>query len=178
MVHGWTFDQVANNVPIRMAKFAPRGKSIGGTFMDFERTIIHKCLCNILASSQFRRTAQLRAMLTYIVTHTLMGTAVIVKEYTIAIDVLLRPPDFDTARNNIVRVQACKLRTKLSNYYAHEGKNDPIRIMIPKGGYSATFDVRCTAGAPLRFSQPHRRELDSQTGISRLFLLGAAASAN
>jgi hypothetical protein len=39
----------------------------------------------------------------------------------------------------MVRVQAGRLRTKLTEYYSSEGADDPIQVEIPKGTYALTF---------------------------------------
>jgi hypothetical protein len=38
-----------------------------------------------------------------------------------------------------VRVQAVKLRSKLTEYYSAEGRDDAVVISIPKGSYVAIF---------------------------------------
>jgi hypothetical protein len=68
-----------------------------------------------------------------------------VKEYQIATEVFKRPPDFDPRMDSTVRVQTGRLRSKLSEYYAHAGVEDPWIIEIPKGAYALTFHPR---GAP------------------------------
>lgn len=51
-------------------------------------------------------------------------------------EVFGRGPDFDPAVDAIVRVDAGRLRARLRDYYEGEGRNDPLRIDIPKGGYA------------------------------------------
>jgi TolB-like protein/Tfp pilus assembly protein PilF len=41
-----------------------------------------------------------------------------------------------------VRVEAGRLRNKLREYYEHEGKEDPVRIELPKGSYIPAFQWR------------------------------------
>jgi TolB-like protein len=43
-----------------------------------------------------------------------------------------------------VRVEARRLRRKLAEYYAGDGREDPIEICLPKGGYLPTFEVRAS----------------------------------
>ncbi|HKS39461.1 MAG TPA: hypothetical protein VJX74_02530 [Blastocatellia bacterium] len=61
------------------------------------------------------------------------------KEYTIATEVFGRSNNYDSRSDSVVRVQAGRLRTKLQEYYATEGKHDRILIDLPKGHYSPTF---------------------------------------
>ncbi len=49
---------------------------------------------------------------------------------------------FDPQSDSTVRVQAGRLRVKLTEYYTHEGPEDPIVVEIPKGSYALTFHVR------------------------------------
>jgi hypothetical protein len=58
-----------------------------------------------------------------------------VKEYQIATEVFGRPPDFDPQSDSAIRVQAGRLRTKLAEYYAAEGADDPVLVELPKGSY-------------------------------------------
>lgn len=64
------------------------------------------------------------------------------KEYQIATEVLGRPPGFDPQSDSTVRVQAGRLRVKLTEYYSHDGANDPILVEIPKGSYVLSFHLR------------------------------------
>ena len=41
---------------------------------------------------------------------------------------------------NLVRVDARRLRTYLANYYAGPGADDPVRIHMDKGGYAPRFE--------------------------------------
>ncbi|MGH9354212.1 MAG: hypothetical protein ACRD2G_18950, partial [Terriglobia bacterium] len=62
-----------------------------------------------------------------------------VKEYSVATEALGRPLNFNPKADNIVRVQVQRLRTKLHEYYCHEGSADPVRIVIPVGHYAPQY---------------------------------------
>ena len=70
------------------------------------------------------------------------------KEYQIATEVFGRPADFDPQVDSTIRVQAGRLRTKLSEYYAADGVNDPIVVELPKGSYHLAFRHRTSAINP------------------------------
>lgn len=106
----------------------------------------------LLASDAFRNAPQLAAFLTYVVERKLAGRAGDLKGYTIAVEALGRPADFDPQSDPIVRVEAGRLRRALSIYYAEEGANNPVRIMIPVGAYVPTF--RTGEEAALREPEP------------------------
>jgi TolB-like protein len=106
---------------------------------------IQEELDHILRSRTFHLAQRSRAFLRYAVENSLRGNAP--KEYAIAVDVLGRDEDYDPAIDATVRVEAGRLRGRLREYYDTEGKDDPIFIDMPKGGYSVVFEFRETHGA-------------------------------
>jgi hypothetical protein len=68
-----------------------------------------------------------------------------VKEYQIATEVFGRPTDFDPQSDSTIRVQVGRLRTKVAEYYAAEGAEDPVVIELPKGSYHLEFRHRASA---------------------------------
>ncbi|MEH6814395.1 MAG: hypothetical protein V7677_17820, partial [Motiliproteus sp.] len=60
-------------------------------------------------------------------------------QYAIAIDVFDRDETFDPSIDAIVRVEAGRLRSKLLEYYDELGREQPIRIELPKRSYTASF---------------------------------------
>jgi TolB-like protein/Tfp pilus assembly protein PilF len=92
-----------------------------------------------LNSVAFSKSPRLARFLRYIVERSLDGASDAVKEYAIGIDVFDRPANYDQRLDPIVRVEARRLRGKLSQYYAQEGAVDPIRIEIPARGYQPVF---------------------------------------
>ncbi len=78
-------------------------------------------------------------LLRYLADHALRHPGLALKEYQIATEVFGRPSDFDPHLDSLVRVQAGRLRTKLSEYYASEGAEDPIIVELPKGTYTLAF---------------------------------------
>jgi adenylate cyclase len=93
----------------------------------------------MLASPDFTATPQQSALLKYVVKQTLAGNASEIKGYTVATEVFGRRSDFDQSIDPIVSIQASRLRSALERYYETGGKNEPIRIDIPSGGYVPTF---------------------------------------
>src|SRR5260221_1174723 len=65
-----------------------------------------------------------------------------VKEYQIATEVYGRPADFNPQVDSTIRVQAARLRGKISEYYAAAGLNDRVIIDLPRGSYSLRFRHR------------------------------------
>ena len=96
---------------------------------------VSAALDRILASSEFVRSRRLADFLSYVVEGALEDGAFAPKGYTIAVEALGRPNDFDPDRDAVVRVTATRLRVALARYYAGEGRGDPIVISMPRGGY-------------------------------------------
>jgi hypothetical protein len=61
------------------------------------------------------------------------------KETQIALEVFDRQADFDPQIDPIVRVEAGRLRLRLTEYYAGPGQKDEVFIELSKGGYLPTF---------------------------------------
>lgn len=94
-------------------------------------------LKKIIASSGFKDSKADQNLLQYIVEHS--DNDLGPKEITIATEVFGRDANFDTQSNPFVRVHIHNLRKKLETYYLTEGKDDKVKLVIPKGHYSATF---------------------------------------
>lgn len=103
----------------------------------------------IVASRHFSKAPQLRDILLYVSGRALEETPpAAIGEYEIACNALGRRPDFNAHEDNIVRVQIRHLRKKLVDYFSDEGRDDPLVLTIPKGGYVPHFEHR-TAPAGL-----------------------------
>lgn len=93
-----------------------------------------------LANSQtLHGSESLCKLLRYLAKHALDHPGAPLKEYQIATEVFGRQTDFDPQVDSMVRVQAGRLRTKLAEYYASEGAEDPTWVELPKGTYVLTF---------------------------------------
>ncbi len=93
-----------------------------------------------LANSQtLHGSESLCKLLRYLAKRALEHPGSPLKEYQIATEVFGRQPDFDPQLDSMVRVQAGRLRTKLAEYYASEGAEDPTWVELPKGTYVLSF---------------------------------------
>jgi len=106
----------------------------------------------VLASAPFANSHRSQRFLRYVVESSLNDRDELLKEYAIAVDVFERDSSYDPAVDATVRVEAGRLRSRLRDYYADVGRNDPAVIDVPKGGYRATFTVQSAdaGGAVLR----------------------------
>lgn len=109
--------------------------------------VIRAQLERILASGSFSNAPILSRFLRYVVECCIDGQETPPKEYTIGVEVFHRGETFDPGADTIVRVHARRLRARLARYYKNEGRDDPVRITIPKGHYRAEVITRSAAEA-------------------------------
>jgi TolB-like protein len=115
-------------------------------------------LHRILSSKVFAMAQRSQDFLRYVVERSLTDAPPPLKEFAIAMDVFARSPDYDPAIDATVRVEAGRLSSRLREYYDGEGKDDPVFIDIPKGGYCPAFTLRegkvgATKAVPLTVEQ-------------------------
>ena len=126
------------------------------------REEVRAYLAHLLGASAFPASARRRRLLEYVVEQTLAGRAERLKAFDLAIAVLGRDKRFDPQNNPIVRIEVRRLRRDLEHYYPTDGRDDPIRITIPKGHYVPAFEMRgptagvrgCRAVPPLAAPWP------------------------
>jgi TolB-like protein/Tfp pilus assembly protein PilF len=107
----------------------------------------------VLASSAFARPRRLARLLKYMVEHKLRGEEEHLKETVLGIEVFDRGQDFDPRTDPIVRIDARRLRARLSQYYADEGVANPVVIILEPGSYIPSFRRRGDAefrGSPIQ----------------------------
>jgi hypothetical protein len=93
----------------------------------------------ILSSGIFDRAPNLASFLQYICRKCFDGESAEIKEYSVAVEALGRPPSFDPKRDSIVRVEAHRLRKRLKQYYETAGAGHPVRINFAAGSYVPEF---------------------------------------
>lgn len=96
----------------------------------------------ILQSKPFRTSELHRNLFQYLAGKSLAGGADGLKEYNIGLDVFAKPESYDPRQESVVRMHVARLRQKLAEYYRLEGKEDPVFIDVPKGGFRVTFERR------------------------------------
>jgi len=96
----------------------------------------------LVASHALHGSESLCRLLKYLGRQAVEHPGVQVKEYQIATEVLGRQANFDPQLDSMVRVQAGRLRAKLTEYYSTEGTSDPLVIELPKGSYALIYHKR------------------------------------
>jgi TolB-like protein len=98
-------------------------------------------LDRILGSKTLSRATYLNRLLRTCVEQTLAGNSGQLKELWLGTTVFHRKGRFNPARDPIVRVQARRLRQKLTDYYQSEGLMDSVRITMTVGSYVPVFST-------------------------------------
>jgi hypothetical protein len=123
----------------------------------------------LLHSDLFRASDAQRRLLSYLAEKSLSGQADELKEYTVGTEGMGKPPDYDPQRDSSVRMQAARLRDKLTEFYQTEGANDPIQIEFPKGRFKLLFELR---SVPARISsRPSLRRVRWITAMAMAILV-------
>ncbi|HLI97805.1 MAG TPA: hypothetical protein VKT72_17180 [Candidatus Baltobacteraceae bacterium] len=122
----------------------------------------------IANSAPFVESERLRRFLRFTVEATLRGEHDRLKEYVLGREVFDRKDGYDPRLDPIVRVEARRLRSRLSDYYSGPGRTESFRIAYPKGSYVPVF----TAGDETRAPTLRRRGLLFAAGLSALSILG------
>jgi TolB-like protein len=97
---------------------------------------VRRQLDRLLASAVFANAGRMSRFLKFVVEQTLAGEGERLKEYVIGVEVFDRDESYDPRLDSIVRVEAARLRSKLAEYYAGEGRGDAVVLSLPKGGYA------------------------------------------
>jgi DNA-binding response OmpR family regulator/TolB-like protein len=110
---------------------------------------VRQQLERVLGSSDFDAPRRSREFLRFVVKETLAGRGETITQGSIAAQVFGRKDDFDATVDPIVRIQAGRLRHSLERYYLLSGKNDMLRIRLPRGTYVPTFSREDGERSPL-----------------------------
>lgn len=116
--------------------------SVNAVRADLHAEALHTALSAVLISKTFSKTPRLAALLEYLCTRYFQGDTESIKEYNIATDVFGRAADFDQGSDAIVRVEMHRLRKKLKEFYAGEGAEQALEIVIQSGHYLPEFVTR------------------------------------
>jgi hypothetical protein len=142
---------------------------------DAKRALVER----VVASNHFKRSDRLCSFLRYVSACSLAGRTDEINEQLIGVQVFGKPTTYNTSEDNIVRTHARLVRQRLEAYFLNEGKDEPFRIHMPRGGYIPIFEIPqaapeeppVAADAPLQA----RLEVPKQRNPWVFALLGAAA---
>lgn len=131
----------------------------------------------VVNSETLARADRARSLLAYLVKTEQSGEAGRLKGFTIAQDVFGKDDDFDPAMDAVVRVQAGRLREHLTSFYAGEGKDEPVRITVPKGTYVPSYVRHKNAAAADNGPPARPNGSGSRSETPRIVDFGASATA-
>jgi hypothetical protein len=124
--------------------------SRGNAITDSRRELVGR----VVTSAPFSKAERLSSLLLYVCDVALDGRADELSEQNIGEAVFGRSRDYDSANDGIVRAQVSRLRQRLDLYFEGEGVEEPIRIVIPRGGYIPFFEPRSPKKAEIPDSPP------------------------
>ena len=87
----------------------------------------------------FRTSKRSVAFLRYVVEQTIQGSADLLKERTIGVEVFGRKPSYDTNLDHVVRTAATELRKRLAIYYGDERHRSELHVGLIPGSYIPKF---------------------------------------
>ena len=108
---------------------------------------VRAALEKVASSEGFSSAGRLPHFLRHLVEAALAGQTDRLKESVLGIECFGRDASFDPRADSVVRVEARRLRARLDEYYEGPGRNDAVRILLPKGAYVPEF-VFAGAAAP------------------------------
>lgn len=122
---------------------------------------VRNALARVVESSGFASAGRLGPFLAFVVERALSGEPI--KESIVGVEVFGRPADYDPRLDPIVRVEARRLRSRLSEYYAGAGADDPVGITLPKGAYAPAFANREPEPGEVAGPLPAESETEART---------------
>jgi hypothetical protein len=139
--------------------------------IEVEADAVHGQIQRLLSSKTFESSEGQRRLLQYLAEKALSGEADHLKEYTVGLEAFGKPDSYDPQADSIVRTQTGRLRGKLLEYYATEGKDDAIIVELPKGGFKLVSRIEEPAPAPAIPQAPAEPSRNDSSGkILRLLI--------
>lgn len=107
------------------------------------------------------RSQLLSDFLLYVVDRSIHGRTDQITEQQIGVIVFGRTEDYDSNDDNIVRSYARKLRKRIDEYFATEGREESLRLEIPRGGYAPIFFERAAVQREVEYPVVISEAVDS-----------------
>ena len=99
----------------------------------------------VLKTATFRRSPVLSKLLRFLIEETAAGRANTLKSFTVAVDGLGKPSNFDAISDSSARVQMVRLRQALESHYSQNGPVDNLCIYLQPGSYVVRLGPLATA---------------------------------
>jgi tetratricopeptide (TPR) repeat protein len=137
-----------------------------------EPQAIREALDRILGSRLFARAGRVAWILRRIVDLSLAGKSTEISEKTLAADSSGDSAALPGAGTSIIRTTILRLRQRLDAYYRSEGREEEIRIDVPKGSYAPLFSLRERSSRPRSVPVPVLPRLSENVDARKLYLEG------
>ena len=153
-----------------------RGPRSAVALTGHPRGLVEATLERVLQSTVFRRSDRHRRFMRHVVQAALDGRGEVLKEVLIGLDLFdRRLDDYDPRRDPIVRVEAGRIRAKLTRYYLSEGSGEQYGFDIPTGGYVPTFERRDPSRLPQAVVETYAvMPFATRSGDDEAFTIGLA----
>jgi hypothetical protein len=115
---------------------------------DLSRRPEWQLALRIAASKRLSKSDLLPRFLLFICEQSLLGNHREITEQRIGTQIFNRPAGYNPGEDNIVRSYARLLRKRLTEYFDAEGRDEPMRLVIPRGGYLPLFEAPSAATHP------------------------------
>jgi tetratricopeptide (TPR) repeat protein len=120
---------------------------------------VELALARVEQSAEFRSSRRHRDLLRHLISNALSDNRAALKETVLAVEFFGRSAaTFDPRVDTIVRVEARRLRARLSSYYRASGRDSTLRIDLPVGSYVPVIAPRLE-GQRLQEATRHARDL-------------------
>jgi hypothetical protein len=110
----------------------------------------------VASSKRLSKSDLMPKFLLYVCEQRLLGNIQDITEQRIGTQIFNRAADYNPGEDNIVRSYARMLRKRLDDYFEGEGRDEPMRIVIPRGGYVPVFEETKNVAEP--YSSPDEQE--------------------
>jgi hypothetical protein len=141
-----------------------------------------KLVERILLTGPFQKSANLHALLRYLAEHSIRSEFGSLTERQIGIAVFGKPGDYSPAEDSAVRVHVRQLRLRLHEFFALEGRNEELRVDIPKGSYALEFhpahaEPRLALATAPPAAPAETKSLPRRSRVRDILLVAATAAA-
>jgi hypothetical protein len=109
----------------------------------------------IVASRSFAKSVLLSRFLLYVCEREITGKIGEISEQQIGVHVFGRRPGYNPGEDNIVRNYARQLRHRLDQYFLEEGREEALRLSIPRGKYVPVYSANFFEERPLLVLPEH-----------------------
>ncbi len=105
--------------------------------------LVREALERVVSSGEFQASPRLQQFLTYVVEEAIAGRGPQIRGKAIAVEVYGRRID-GSGGQNLVRVEARRLRRLLREFYEDQWDGEGVRIFVDPGGYKPRFSYEPT----------------------------------